>query len=119
MSIYWEDTNPDLAPVSFNYNCLSLPRMAELTGKSESRCSEIVDLAEKAGFLKTKKKLVTVDILPKNRFLRRGLQEAYPNRYHRFKVQMITRGKNVGMVKVIEQMPDEIESLLRYKRYRW
>lgn len=114
---YWADTNPNLAPISLKYNCLSLPRMQELTGKSKSRCSEIMDQAEKAEFVITKKKLITVDIVPKNKFLRRVLQEAYPNSYNRFRIKMITRGKNAGMVKILEQMPDEIIPLLRYKRY--
>ena len=57
--------------------------------------------------------------MPKNHLLRLGLREMYQDCYERFKIRIIKRGKYQGMVKVLEQMPDEIIPLIRFRSNRW
>jgi hypothetical protein len=116
---YWNiGTFPDLpSPILYlGYNGLPNSAMAKLTGKSISRCSELKNLAEKAGFLHTKEKLVTVDMMPRNPETRIILKELYPDRYGRFKIKAINKGKDKGKLKILEQMMDEITPLLRYRK---
>ena len=116
---YWEGTKPSV-PLPFpDYIGLPVASMAALTGKSMSWCSELKNKAEELGLLKTREKLITVDILPKNHLLRLGLREMYQDCYERFKIRIIKRGKYQGMVKVLEQMPDEIIPLIRFRSNRW
>ncbi|MFD3000109.1 hypothetical protein ACFS7Z_07040 [Pontibacter toksunensis] len=115
---YWERTNPSL-PLPFpDYVGLPVSTLVEMTGKARSWCSELKNLAEKVGLLKTKEKLITVDIVPKNPYIREGLKELYPNCYGRFRTKIISRGKYAGMVRILEQLPDEITPLIRYRKRR-
>lgn len=116
---YWESTNPSLPLPFSDYLGMPVASIAEVTGKSMSRCSELKNIAEQVGLLKTKEKLIIVDIVPKTPLIRRGLRMLYPDGYGRFKTKIIKRGKFAGMVKILEQMPDEIIPLLRYRKSRW
>jgi hypothetical protein len=116
---YWNiGTFPDLPSnlLNLGYNGLPNSAMAKLTGKSISRCSELKNLAEKAGFLHTKEKLVTVDIMPRSPNIMEILRDWYPDKYGRFKIKAIKKGKDKGKLKILEQMMDEITPLLRYRK---
>lgn len=115
---YWEGTHPDLPShlLDLGYNGLSNSAMAGFTGKSMSRCSELKNLAEKAGYLRTKEKLITVDIRERSPKIREILRELYPDKYERFKIKIIKKGKNKGKLKILEQSMDEIIPLLRYRK---
>jgi hypothetical protein len=113
---YWERTNPSL-PLPFpNYTGLSINSMMKLTGKARSWCSDLKNLAEKAGLLQTKEKVITVDVLPKNPYIKEWVRDSYPDCYGRFSTRIIKRGKFAGMVRILEQMPDEVIPLIRYRK---
>ncbi|WP_148561727.1 hypothetical protein [Pontibacter korlensis] len=113
---YWERTNPSL-PLPFpNYTGLPVSAMMELTGKARSWCSDLKNLAEEAGLLQTKERLITVDVVPKNPYIKEWLRDEYPDCYGRFSTKIIKRGKHAGMVRILEQMPDEIIPLIRYRK---
>ncbi len=113
---YWDGTSPNSPPPLLSYNGLPNSSIAELTGKSISRCAELKKLAEEAKFIMTKEKLITVDIMPYNPIIREVLKERYPTKFGRFKIKAIKRGINKGKVRIMEQLADEIIPLLRYRK---
>ena len=116
---YWERTNPSLPLPLPDYIGLTVNAMTELTGKAKSWCSELKNQADKVGLIKSKEKLITVDIVPKNPYIKESLREIYPECYTRFKTKIIKRGEHAGMIKIQEQMPDEIIPLIRYRKRKW
>jgi hypothetical protein len=113
---YLAGTNPPRANEIPQYPCISLAYMAKLTRNSISRCSELKNEAEKAKLLITKEKLIPVDIFSCIPYLRQGLQEKFPGSFGRFRIRKIKYGKEAGKFRLLEQMPDEIIPLLRFRR---